>query len=265
MAKEVCLAVISDEASRFVIGTYPVVCGLQRLLWGSAQFDRNAEMIEGWDFDREAGVLRVAYDPGSAKPVREIPLEILVNLSWGCVNESRVSDEDPHYEVRLFFDDGGRPIFVSLPGSADYLCSSSDQAREMERRLRPFLKPLCPRLESTTWEELVKFWQDPAGGFQSIQQRVQTRLTALDNLSGHCTPPATGQAEAGQTADPTASARELLTQLHSALGRLGEAAAEQQKKRAESGGRDTGGVVRMILFLVFIALCFGIGLFVFGK
>jgi hypothetical protein len=265
MATNVCLAVISDEASRFVVGTYPAVTGLNKLLWGSAQINRSADMIEGWDFDGGAGVLRVAAPAGSATPVREIPLSLLVNLTWGGVRETSFSDEYFHYEVRLFFDDGGQPTFLSLPGSANYLCDSSDQAREIERRLRAFLKPLCPRLESTTLEELAKFWHNPVAGLQSLQQRVHTRMAVLDSLSGHSAMPDTAQSEMEQKPDPTASAREMLTQLHSALGRLGEAAAEQQQKRAESGGQRTGGWSRLIVFLVVIALGFAIGLWFLGK
>jgi hypothetical protein len=265
MATNVCLAVISDEGSRFVVGTCPAATGLHKLLWGSAQIDRSAEMIEGWVFDAEAGVLRVAAAPGSAAPVREIPLSLLVNLTWGGVHETRLSDESFHYELRLFFDDGGRPTFLNLPGSADYLCASSDQPRDVERCLRAFLKPHCPQLESTTLEELAKFWHNPVAGVQSLQQIVETRLTALDSLSGRSASASSGQFESDPSSDPTASAREMLTQLHSALGRLGEAAAEQQRKRAEPDGQLTGGWSRLIVFLVVIAVGAAIGLWLMGN
>src|SRR5262249_33550396 len=155
-------------------GTFPAASGWDKLLWGADRFDRSAEPIETWDFDGAAGVLRVVPAAGSAAPVRQVPLASLVNLTWGGAHETSVSDEHFHYEARLFFDDHGRPTFHNLPGSADYLCAFSDQARHLQSRLRAFLRPLCPRLESTTLEALAKFWRDPVGGLQSIQQRVQT-------------------------------------------------------------------------------------------
>jgi hypothetical protein len=197
--------------------------------------------------------------------VPQVPLASLVNLTWGGVHETRVLDEDCHYEVRLFFDDNGRPTFLNLPGSADYRCAFSEQVRQLESRLRAFLKPLCPRLESTTLEALAQFWRDPVGGLGSIQQRVQTRLAALDHLSRPFATPGTGPAEPGPTPDPSAPAREMLTQLHAALGRLSEAAAEQQRKRAESGGQPTGGYARLMFVLLVVGLGFVIGRRLLGK
>ena len=265
MATTVCLATIAEAPARLVVGTYPARAGFHTLLFGSGQPDRAAGMIEAWDFDGDAGVLRVVPAAGSAAPARQVPLASLVNLTWGGVHETSVSDEHFHYEVRLFFDDNGRPTFLNLPGSADYLCAFSDQARQLESRLRAFLKPRCPRLESTTLEELAKFWRDPAGGLQSLQQRVQTRLAALDHLSPPSATPGTGPAEPDPTPDPSAPAREMLTQLHAALGRLGEAAAEQQRKRAESGGQLAGGYARLIFVLLVVGLGFTIGWWLMGK
>jgi hypothetical protein len=222
-------------------------------------------MIEAWDFDGDAGVLRVVPAPGRDAQERQVPLASLINLSWGGVREDNLPDEYRYYEVNLFFDDGGRHSYLHLPGSDDYVCSWSDQARDMERRLRAFLKPLCPRLESTTWESLVKFWKNPAEGFKSIQERVGTRLAALDNLIP--TPKLSGRGrpeELAENPDPAASARELLTQLQSALGQLSAVAAAQQKKRAESGGQ-LGGRVRLIRILLVIGLAFLIGLWLTGK
>src|SRR5262249_57938211 len=108
------------------------------------------------------------------------------------------------------------------------------------------LKPLCPRLESTTWETMVKFWKNPADGFKSIQARVGTRLAALDSLipTPRLSEPGRRD-ELAETPDPAAPARELLTQLQSALGQLSAVAAAHQKKRAESGSQ-LGGRVRII-------------------
>ena len=265
MATDVCLAVVADEPSRFIVGTFRAASGLDKLLWGEGRFDRSAGPIETWDFDGDAGVLRAVTAAGPAAPVRQVPLASLVNLTWGGVHETSVSDEDFHYEVRLFFDDNGRPTFLNLPGSANYLCASSDQARQLESRLRAFLKPLCPRLESTTLEALAKFWRNPVGGLQSIQQRVQTRLAALDHLSPPSATPATGPAEPGPTPDPSAPAREMLTQLHAALGRLSEAASEQQRKRAEPGGQPTGGYARLIFALLVVGLGYAIGRWLMGQ
>ena len=196
---------------------------------------------------------------GPAAPVPQVPLASLVNLTWGGVHETTVLDEHFHYEVRLFFDDGGRHHFLNLPGSADFLCAWSDQARTVESRLRDFLKPLCPRLESTAPETLVAFWRDPAAGLKSIQERVGTRLAALDNLIGPPVLSGPGRAELEEQPDPAAPARELLTQLHSALGQLSGVAAEQQKKRAESGGHG-GGCARLIWMLLVLGLAFVVGL-----
>jgi hypothetical protein len=265
MATDVCLAVVADEPSRFIVGTFPAASGLDNLLWGAERFDRSAEPLETWDFDGHAGVLRVVTAAGSAAPVRQVPLASLVNLTWGGVHETSVLDEHFHYEVRLFFDDKGRPTFLNLPGSADYLCAFSGQARQLESRLRAFLKPRCPRLESTTLEELARFWRDPAGGLQSIQQRVQTRLAALDRLSPPPATPGPAPAEPHPTPDPSAPAREMLTQLHAALGRLSEAAAGQQRKRAESGGQRTGRYARLIFVLLVVGLGFTIGWWLMGK
>ena len=262
MATAVCLTVIADTPSRLVVGTYPAKTGLHTLLFGSGQPDRAAGMIEAWDFDGDAGVLRVVPAPGRAAHERQVPLASLINLSWGFRRQGAGSWDDPddsHFEVRLFFDDGGRPGFLNLPGSADGLCAWSDQARTVESRLRDFLKPLCPRLESTAPETLVAFWRDPAAGLKSIQERVGTRLAALDNLIGPPVLSGPGRAELEEQPDPAAPARELLTQLHSALGQLSGVAAEQQKKRAESGGHG-GGCARLIWMLLVLGLAFVVGL-----
>jgi hypothetical protein len=257
MATDVCLAVIADEPSRLIVGTYPAQGGLHKFLFGSGQPDRAAGMIEAWDFDGDAGVLRVVPAPAADAQERQVPLASLINLSWGGLQETSISDEYSHYEVRLLFADGGRHSFLHLPGSADFLCASSAQAREMESCVRAFLRPLCPRLEGTTLETLVKFWRDPVEGIKSIQERVGTRLAALDNPGRP--PVGPGRPELDEKPDPAAPARELLTQLQSALGQLGEAAADRQKKWAESGGQ-VGGCARHVLILLVIGLSFLIGL-----
>jgi hypothetical protein len=135
----------------------------------------------------------------------------------------------------------------------------------MESHLRAFLKPRCPRLESTTLETLVKFWQNPAEGFRSIQERAGTRLAALNELLPPPAPSGPGQAEElGVHPDPGAPARELLTQLQSALGRLSEVAADHQKKRAESSGH-LGWPARLIRTLLVIGLAFLIGMWLTRK
>jgi hypothetical protein len=222
-------------------------------------------MIEAWDFDGDAGVLRVIPVPGPDVHEREVPLASLINLSWGSTSPwGSTLDEHSFYQVSLFFEDGGRHSFLTLPGSGDYLCAWSDQARGMESRLRAFLKPLCPRLESTSLETLVKFWQNPVEGIKSIQERVGTRLAALDDLSPPPESLGPGRPELDEKPDPAAPARELLTQLQSALGQLSEAAADQQKKRAESGGQ-LGGCTRLIPILLVLGLGFLIGLWLIPK
>jgi hypothetical protein len=256
MATKVCLAIIADSPSRLVVGTYPAHLGL---LFRSDQPNRDAGMIEAWDFDADAGVLRVAPASGGDAQERQVPLASLLNLSWGGVQENNIPDEYRYYEVRLFFEDGGRHQFLQLPGSDDFPCAWSDQVRALESRVRAFLKPLCPRLESTTLETLVKFWQDPAAGFKSIQERAGTRLAALDNLIPPPEISDPGRPEPfAEKPDPAAPARELLTQLQSALGRLSEVAADQQKKRVQSGGQ-LGWCARGIRILLVIGLAFFIG------
>jgi hypothetical protein len=256
MATNVCLAIIEDSPARLVVGTYPAHLGL---LFASDQPNRAGGMIEAWDFDGGAGVLRVVPAPGSAAQERQVRLASLISLSWGST-----SDEDEFYQVRLFCDDGGHHSFHNLPGSADFVCGWSDQARELESRVRAFLKPLCPRLESTTLETLVQYWQDPAEGIQSIQERVGTRLAALNNLIPRPEFSGPGGSELDEKPDPAAPARELLTQLQSALGQLSEAAAGQHKKRAESVGH-LGGCARLIPILLLIGLGFLIGLWLIRK
>jgi hypothetical protein len=218
-------------------------------------------MIEAWDFDADAGVLRVVPAPGRDAPERQVPLASLINLTWGFRlqgTDFREDADDSHFAVRLFFDDGGRPGFLTLPGSAAFLCAWSDQARDMESQLRAFLKPLCPRLESTTLETLVQFWQDPVAGIESIQERVGTRLAALDNLIPSPESSGPGRPEQEAKPDSAAPARELLTQLQSVLGRLREAAADQHQKRAESGGQ-RGGCARLMPILLVLGLGFLVG------
>jgi hypothetical protein len=57
----------------------------------------------------------------------------------------------------------------------------------------------------------------------------------------------------------------MLTQLQAALGRLSEAAAEQQRKRAESGGKVSGRYARLIFVLLVAGLGFAIGWWLIGR
>jgi hypothetical protein len=267
MPTTVCLAIIADAPARLVVGTYPAKASFLTFLLGSGQPNRAAGMIEAWDFDGGAGVLRVVPAPGRAAHERQVPLASLINLSWGFRLRGAGSWDDPddsHFEVRLFFDDGGRPGFLTLPGSADGLCAWSDQARCLEGCLRAFLKPLCPRLEGTTLEALVTFWRDPAAGIKSIQERVGTRLAALDNLIRPPELAAPGPPELDEKPDPAAPARELLTQLQSALGQLSEVAAGRHKERSESGAQ-LGGWARLIPMLLVLGLSFLVGLWLTRK
>src|SRR5215468_5975815 len=103
MATSVCLATIADTPARLVVGTYPAQTGLRTLLFGSGQPNRAAGMIEAWDFDGDAGVLRVVPAPGRAAHERQVPLASLINLSWGFRLRGAGSWDDPddsHFEVR---------------------------------------------------------------------------------------------------------------------------------------------------------------------
>jgi len=79
--------------------------GLHKLLSGSAKPNYAASMIEAWDCDRNAGVLRVVAAPGSTAPDRQIPLASLTILSWQGVEE--ISDEGEYfcYDLGLFLED----------------------------------------------------------------------------------------------------------------------------------------------------------------
>jgi hypothetical protein len=260
MVTSVCLAVLADTPTRLVVGAYPAKTGLHPFLFGSGQPNRAAGLIEAWDFDGDAGVLRVLPAPGRDAHEQQVPLASLINLSWGIRLQGTGSWDDPddaHFEVRLFCDDGGCPSFFALPGTSDGLCAWSDQARALQSRVRAFLKPLCPRLEGTTLETLATFGRDPVAGIQSIQERVGTRRAALDNLLRPPELAGPGRPEPEEQLDPAAPARELLARLHSALGQLGEVAAERQRKRAESGGQ-RGGCARLLPVL----LALGLGLLV---
>jgi hypothetical protein len=93
---------------------------------------------------------------------------------------------------------------------------------------------------------------------------VGTRLAAFENTGVPAASPDPGPSELAERPDPAAPARELLTQLQSALGQLGKAAAEQQAKRAESGSQP-GGCARLILFLLLVGLGFLMGSWLAGK
>jgi hypothetical protein len=150
------------------VATYPAVAGLRKFLWGSAKPNFAAGLIEAWDCDRDAGVLRVVAVPGSAAPDRQIPLASLTVLSWQGVEETSFSGEYFHYDIGLFFDDGGRTGILHLPGSNAYLCASADQTREVVSRLRAFLKPVCLRLEGSALETMGKVLRNPTEGFKAV-------------------------------------------------------------------------------------------------
>jgi len=250
MGVNVCFSFIMDTQSRLVVGAYPAAGGLGSLLWGSDKPNLAAGMIEGWDLDRDCGVLRVASVPGSAAPNQEVPLESLTRLTWGRRQGAGDSDDHSDYVLTLCFDEGGSNRVLSLPASSHYLCNSLHQVREVEARLRAFLKPVCPRLESTALEDLGKFLRNPAEGLASIQGKVGRLLADLEKTAG--TPPHTAPEgeEAAPAGDPTAPARKLVAKMHEALGRIGEAAAQNQNLAGSPDCPPALLPARTILFIV---------------
>jgi hypothetical protein len=221
--------------------------------------------IEEWDFDRDAGVLRVAPAPGSDASGRQFPLASLTRLTWGGLEETSGPDGYSNYDVTLVFDDGAHNRILSLPGSSDYLCGSLDQARTVESRLRAFLKPVCPRLETSALEDLATAWHNPIEALELLQGKMGRLLADLDRTAGPAKPTAPHGEEPGQPADPTEPVRELVTQAHGALGSVLEAAARNPSLTG-AAGHPPAALRWLILRVVF---CVGasalLGLWLFRR
>jgi hypothetical protein len=265
MGINVSLTIITDTPSRLVVGTCRPAGGIIRFLGDSARPDLPPDMIEGWDFDCTAGVLRVVPVPGSAATEQQFPLESLTRLTWGGLEETMGSEGYCHYDVSLVLDDGRQNRILSLPGSSDYLCGSLNQAREVERRLRAFLKPVCPRLETSTLEDLAKAWDNPIEALALLQGKMGRLLADMDRTTGPSRPIASHAEEPGQPADPTESVRELVTQLHAGLGNVLEAAA-RNPRLAGSPGHPPAALQWLILrVLVCVGVSLLIGLWFFRR
>jgi hypothetical protein len=216
-------------------------------------------MLEGWDFDCDAGVVRFAPAPGSAWPDREVPLASVTRLTWCGVQQTKFSDEYYHYDLTLRFEDEGHGRLISLPGSPEYLCPSRAQVQEIASRLHAFLKPICPRLETTGLEDMIQVLRNPAEGFKSIQGKMATLLADLNDMAPSPQPADPAAPAALPAADPQAPMRELITQAHEALGRLSDAAAARQSNPKVTG---TGLAIRIVLLFAAAVL---LGLWLFGR
>jgi hypothetical protein len=260
MAINVCFSFIMDTPSRLVVGTYPAAAGIDKFLWGSAKPNLAAGMIEGWEFDRDAGVLRIASAPGSVAPSQEFPLESLTRLTWGGRDAGGISGEYSDYDVTLCFDDGTRNRVLALPGSSDYLCASLSQTREVESRLRAFLKPLCPRLETTALEDMGTFLRNPVEGLASIEGKMGRLLADLERTAGAPRATASDGEEPASAADPTAPVRELVAKAHEALGRVREAAAGNPSLAGSADHAPGLLLARTIFFVLCVVASAFIGL-----
>jgi hypothetical protein len=257
MATNVCLAVVRDTPTRLFVGTYPPATGTHQLLGGSVTPDLECQMFEGWEFDFDAGVVRLAPAPGSVWPDQAILFESVTRLTWCGVKATSVSDEYYHYALSLRFDDNGHGRLISLPGSDEYLCASRSQVEGIASQLHALLKPVCPQLETTGLEDMMNVFSNPAEAFKSLQGKMGTLLADLNDSVPSPQPADPAAAALSPAADPHAPLRELLAQTHDALGRLSEAAAARPRKPAVTGVRLA---IRLILVLA-AALLFGLWFF----
>jgi hypothetical protein len=255
MPINVCLAIVRDAPTRLIVGTYPPEVG--GFPWASAKPDRSCPVIESWDFDCDAGVVRVSSAYGSAASDRQIPLVSFFRLTWGGVPETPSSDEYSHYDLTLCFDEENHSRFVSIPSSSDYLCASQSQIREVVSRVRAFLKPVCPGLEPSAVEDLVTVLRDPAEGFRSIQSKMGRLLADLEDTH-RLAQSDSGNAQLTQTADANKQVRDL-AKAYDALGHISTVAATRQS-------RSSGGLVWLAFrTALYIAVGVIVGLWLFGR
>ena len=258
MPINVCLAIVADTPTRLVVGVYPPATGVRSLLGGTRKPDLQCQMLEGWDFDCDAGVIRFAPSPTSAWPDHEVPLASLTRLTWCGVQDANFSGEYYHYALSLRFEHEGHGRLISLPGSDEYLCASRAQVQEIASRLHAFLKPVCPGLETTGLEDMIQVLRNPAEGFRSIQGKMATLLADLNDMAPPPHPADPAAPAALPAADPQAPMRELITRAHEALGRLSDVAAARQSNPTITAA----GLAIQIAILFTVAALVGLWIFV---
>jgi hypothetical protein len=163
MATNVSLAILAHRPSRFVFATVPETQGFWQKVWGKPLADRSSAPLESWDFDCDAGTLVVT----SVTESLEVPLAALTRLRFAGV-EATASDSYCDYQLQLFHDNGS-PLgsMVTLPSSTHFRAKRPNEVRSALARLRAFVKPSCPKLEGTVFEEVVRWFT------MGHQQRVQ--------------------------------------------------------------------------------------------
>jgi hypothetical protein len=182
MATNVSITVLTTTSSRFVLATVPETHGWLRA-WRKPQADAP---LESWDFDVDAGTLVVT----SATESLEVPLASLTRLRFAGV-EATALDDYCDYELQLFYDDGS-PLgrMVKLPSSTHCRARRPNEVRSALARLRAFLKPSCPKLEGTFFEELGKWFT--MGHQQRLQHMGETLAKVQSALARGGQPRSTG-------------------------------------------------------------------------
>jgi hypothetical protein len=115
-------------------------------------------------------------DLGAQPESLEVPLAALTRLRFAGV-EATASDSYCDYQLQLFHDDGS-PLgrMVTLPSSTHFRARRPKEVRSSLAQLRAFLKPACPKLEGTFFEELARWFT------MGHQQRLQLMGETLGKL-----------------------------------------------------------------------------------
>jgi hypothetical protein len=239
MATNVSLAVLTPTPSRFVLATVPETPGFWQQLWGRPLADRPAAPLESWDFDRAAGTLVVtAVTALGAQPESlEVPLAALTRLRFAGV-ETTASDGYCDYQVQLFHDDG-RPLGsrVTLPSSTHFRAQRPNEVRSAVARLRAFLKPTCPKLEGTFFEEVGRwFTMGHQQRLQVMRERLGKLQAALEAISQHPQTPGMD----------VPSWREKLQGYQDQLSQACDAQAREQPQSGEQPAGHSGWLVATV-------------------
>jgi hypothetical protein len=189
MATNVSLVVLTDTSSKFVLATVPAAPGFWQTVWGQPLADRCAAPMESWDFDRDTGTLVVnsVTDLGAQPQSLQVPLAALTRLRFAGVQETTGSDGYCDYQLQLFHDDGSQlGSMFTLPSSTHFLLKRPNEVRSAQSRLRAFLKPACPKLEGTFFEELGRwFTMGHQQRVQLMRERLGKLQAALEAISQH--------------------------------------------------------------------------------
>jgi hypothetical protein len=116
----------------------------------------------------------------------EVPLPSLTRLRFAGV-EATALDGYCDYQLQLFHDNGS-PLgsMVTLPSSTHFRARRPNEVRSAQSRLRAFLKPACPKLEGTVFEELGKwFTMGHQQRLQRMGELVGKLQAGLEAISQH--------------------------------------------------------------------------------